>query len=754
MGRNKARQTKAPAPTPLAAPVVPVPPANRRWAEWPIVIVALTLLLAPTFGVSTEEMLQDTLKSMIAAAGTLGAAIAFFWHQRHRTAPLAWHGLLWFPLILATYAFGSMAWSHTYLAGVEAIRWCLFAVLLWVGLNTFERDAGAKLAWAAHAGAVMTCLWGLLQFWIDLRLFPQGPNPASTFVNRNFAAEFVVSVMPMSLFLLARARNPWVAASLALSVAFNVVFLLATGTRSALVAFGVILLLAPIALWRFWPAWAVRDWSATLRLAVLGIVASTIVALGTLPTANQELLREHATTGWGVTPIARAFHRGVSIGESNEYTERSFSIRITMWKATVRMIEAHPLAGVGAGAWEVVLPLHQTEGSALETDFYVHNEILQLLAEYGLAGLLALLLLVGLLSRAGWRTWADRSAAAEAEGPMRSAVLLGLLAFLLVSNAGFPWRLAATGLLFAVYLALVAASDIRLDTGRLAGVAAIAWRPVASRIALVVCGAAFALGVYISWQATLAERYLVRAVKLALTVAQSGNTEDARWQPVKAEIVELLRRGIAITPHYRKITPMVADEMAKWGDWSDAIWVYESVASSRPYVPAVLLNIARGYSQVGDIPNTLAYLDRARKLHIDKRVLPAVEVVMLGRSGRDDLALQRIRQAFASGEYDLPLTGIALALAKHRKDWDLAIEVLERRMALTTDSPARTAQSWLWMGHIEAAERRNPDKALVDFRSAMTAAPVRDRSAVWGEIPVDYQQKLSALRPALPPSAP
>ena len=55
---------------------------------------------------------------------------------RGRPEPLRWHGILWLPLALLAYALGSMAWSHTYLAGVEAVRWFLFALLLWLGLNT------------------------------------------------------------------------------------------------------------------------------------------------------------------------------------------------------------------------------------------------------------------------------------------------------------------------------------------------------------------------------------------------------------------------------------------------------------------------------------------------------------------------------------------------------------------------------------------------------------------------------------------
>ena len=53
---------------------------------------------------------------------------------------------MWLPLALMAYALGSMAWSHTYLGGVEAIRWFIFSLLLWLGVNTLSRERLPTLA--------------------------------------------------------------------------------------------------------------------------------------------------------------------------------------------------------------------------------------------------------------------------------------------------------------------------------------------------------------------------------------------------------------------------------------------------------------------------------------------------------------------------------------------------------------------------------------------------------------------------------
>ena len=243
--RSGAAPQAAPAPEPelrpVAAATAPMTsateltrePANDGWATG---VLCLALFLAPALGVPNEEMLQDTLKSIVVSFLALGGALLFFWQQRGRREPLRWHAVVWLPLALRAYALGSMAWSHTYLAGVEAIRWFIFSVLLWLGLNTLSRENLPTLAWGIHAGAVVASLWTALQFWVDFRFFPQGAPPASTFVNRNFFAEFAVCTLPFAALLLARARQSSHVAVLAASSGFVVVSILMTGTRSAFAA--------------------------------------------------------------------------------------------------------------------------------------------------------------------------------------------------------------------------------------------------------------------------------------------------------------------------------------------------------------------------------------------------------------------------------------------------------------------------------------------------------------------------------------
>jgi O-antigen ligase len=715
----------SPARTPLSAL-----PGEVFQGDWTVAILALMMFLAPALGVPNELMLQDTLKSIVVSFAALAAALFFFWNQRNRDTALRWHALVWLPLLLTLYALGSMVWSHTYLAGVEAIRWFIFSLIVWLGLNTLDRERLPTLAWGIHAGAFFAALWTALQFWTDMTFFPQD-QPASTFVNRNFFAEFVVCTLPFSVWLLVRARNSATVALLAFSLGFNIVAMFMTGTRSALLAFFALLVVTPVILWRYRGQLAMKSWDAGKRILAAGVLLASVLGMGLITTGNPKLIEENRVEGRGLNALERSFARAKSMTQTEEYTERSFSVRWVMWKATSRIIQKRPLSGVGAGAWEVDIPLYQAEGAQLETDYYVHNEILQLLAEYGLVGWIFLLALLAYLVRAAWRTRWLRGEEAQAEGLLRATTLAGLLAFLIVSNAGFPWRMASTGALFALFLAILAASDARLAQRGWSAAGRLPWKPVASQVAAVTTMVCLALAAFITQQAAACESLIVRATKIALSVSQSGDYNNPKWIGQREEMLRLIKEGTDINPHYRKITPMVADELAKWGDWKNAVWIWESVLGSRPYVAAIMTNVARGYAQMGEPDKAMAMLERAKKIQAKAPSVRSLEVILLSRNGNESTALAIAREDIMAEKYDYDMVNTGFVLAMRAKDWDLAIKAMELRNkgwpANKADGDAKIGNAWIGKG--------DTNKALEYFRAALAATPPEQRQTMLNGIP-------------------
>jgi O-antigen ligase len=713
-------------------------PLEITKGDWTVFLMTLMMFFAPAMGVPNEEMLQDTLKSIIVSGFSLVAALVFFWRQRNRRDAVRWHAIMWIPLAWMAYALGSMVWSHTYLGGVEAIRWFIFSVITWLTLNTLSRDRFPMLAWGIHAGALIAALWGALQFWFDFKFFPQGPNPASTFVNRNFLAEYLVVTLPFTAYLLVQARRSAVVAFLAATLAFNMVVIMMTGTRSALLAMMILSVLLPFGAFVFRKQFAFVKWPSGTRILAIGVFLASFIGLGLIHSDNTLVSGE---PGINKTPLYIAVYRAGRAATPYEYTEGSFSVRLVMWKATGRIIERRPLTGVGAGAWEVDLPLFQNAGSQLETDYYVHNEILQLLAEYGLVGWITLAALLAYLSVAGWRTWKLRGGPQAQEGALRAFVLVAMLAFLIVSNAGFPWRMAATCALFALMLGTLAASDARLAFAGRTASRRLAWQPAYSQTAAVASMVAVALAAFISQQAAECESKIVKSVKIALTISQSGDVNNPKWDKPKAEMLRLISEGVAINPHYRKITPMVADELAKWGDWKDAIWVWESVVSSRPYVTAIISNIARGYMAVGNNEKAMENLYRVKKLQPTATSVRSLEVILLSRTGKEPEALRLAKEYLQAETYDIDLINASYVLGVRAKDWRFAVHSLELR---NKTWPAQAVDGWLKIGDIYAStDIKDEAKALDAYKAALAAAPEKDRLEMRTKrIPTVYQNKL------------
>lgn len=712
------------------------PEKHSRAHDVPAAILAWTLFLVPAVGVPNELMAQDTLKSVVVAIGVLIAALVFFWHRRQNNTPLLWHGMLVLPLVLMLYALGSMLWSHTYLAGVEAIRWFILTLLGWLGLNTVTRKNVTTLLWGIHGGAVVASIWAALQFWFGFDLFSEGPAPASTFYNRNFFGEYAVCVLPFSVWLLTTLRsNRWLG-WMALSLSIDLTAMLMTGTRSALTAMFILLpiLLAIMVRYKTLLAWG--QWKRPTSLFVLLVLLGGFTLLGNLPTNNPRIVQENT----GVTAWQRATVRTVSMTKSTEFTTGSFSVRSQMWRATLRMMMASPITGVGAGAWEVHIPLFQSDDTTLEIDYYAHNEYLQLLSEYGLltGGLVLAFLGAYWLYSVGVTRRLQGTASQEAA--LRAFTLASMLAMGIVSAAGFPWHLAGCGALFALGFAILCGSDTRLGRS-LSGPMPFAsrWKPLNSvAIAALICCLGFAA--FIAQQAVRAERTIVQALLLADTLAKSKEPWNPDMQASKERMLELIRQGIALNPHYRKLTPMVAEVLMAQGDWANAAWILKSVSDSRPHVAALWRGQALAYAQLHQRELAQHALQQVKRLRPDTKTTQNLEIVVLSNTGQEARAASLLRTYFDNRNYDYDMVQAGYALGLKTHDQALAIRSLELRNLYW---PAQAADGYFRMGTIYAeASPPNDMAALTAFASGLQAVPPQEQDNYMRQVPQPYRRKL------------
>ena len=706
-----------------------------------ISLFALTLLLVPTLGALHDTLIQDTLKSALLAIGTLLTTALLLAHRAalpdlapHRIAP-QWHPAFLIPMALAAYALFSMAWSHTYLAATAAARWCVVGLLMWIAMRGLPRQGLTRVLHGLHWGASVAGFWACCQFWFDLTWFTQGPSPAATFFNRNFYAEFAVSVLPLSAWLLARTQQRRLQYGIAVSGTINLCTIVMTSTRSALLALAIILpalVTAMVAHYRRAPTTE----RAAVRQITLACVALALMLVN-LPSRSTHL---DATTP-GVTAWQRSFAHAAALAQPGALTTGSVAVRRQLWLGSLRMLSDHPWSGVGAGAWEVFIPRYQDSNTELEIDYYAHNEYLQLLAEYGWpvgGGVLALL--AALVLQAIQQVWRDAHAEVRQQ---RFFALLAVLALLLVSAAGFPWHLAGTTALLGLCLGWLGAVDAPA-----ASVSPTPTTPLQHRVqrrmhwALGVVILATVLAIYLTQRAVRAEYQLTTALMMADKLPKDPRPLDAETAAHKAEMLAHLRAGMALNPHYRALIPMAAEVTTLENDWDNTTWILASSVASRPYIYALWKGLAQAAIGRNDGPAALDAVSHLRSLKPDAWTTRVLGVEALSIAGQDAQALSLLQQCLehpdANMDYNVTQLGYALGL-KHQ-DQALALRALNLRNQYW---PAQAADTNWRIGHLYATvPPLQPARALQAFTEGWRSVPRSDRSRFRDSVPPPYQQQL------------
>jgi O-antigen ligase len=122
-----------------------------------------------------------------------------------------------------------------------------------------------------------------------------------------------------------------------------------------------------------------------------------------------------------------------------------------IWSDTVSMIQAHPVLGVGLGAYKTAYPLFGRGDGSLLVD-YTHNDYLQLIADCGIVGGAIALVFLVVLFRSVRRC-------VDATNPVSRAVSLGcaggLFAMLIHSLFDFNLQVPSNALLFLILLSVV-----------------------------------------------------------------------------------------------------------------------------------------------------------------------------------------------------------------------------------------------------------------------------------------------------------
>lgn len=718
--------------------------ANTRGAEAaedPAVAGLLILGLAATaiIGAPNQFVQPDHLKSAVAAV-LVAVALALWAWRFEKTSVVRWTPLLLAPFGLAVFGLISTAWSPMATAVSEAVRWMFMGTIMFVAMNTMGRESFGAMARAAHWSALIVSLMALAEFWLGFSWFPTETPPGANFGNRNFFAEFAAMVLPFSLWRLCTRSTRNSAALMGLGLGIILVALMSTGTRAGLVSAGLTIVAFLVLAWL---SGARSDEARILpSIAVAGIVPAMLVvlALGWLPTTNSTVMTEAR----GMTPVARASSRILSLASDDTYAPgSSFGVRLAAWQAGARMIGDRPILGVGAGGWNGASALYTEQNSDIETVWLAHNEALQLIAEYGIAGWLALLALVGLLARTIWECAQQFRRRTEVPAALQDSVaVLSIVAFCVVALSGLPLHAATTCYLLALSIGYVLAR-------RRAGVIAIAAKgAVPLRIAQFGAVGLLVLTMAASVQGLRSDFLVQRSGAVLQGLVNDPSVPAASMAEARNKAVGDLRIAYDIYEEHGLQTQLLATFLSKLGDHASAIWLSEAGRKTRPHVPTLKCSIARAQAELGNFDAANQMLDSVAKTHPEAQCLRLAQMNFAFKQGQFAQTVaygqKFLAQATPSTSQEALryVVDTSYRAAIRVPNIDAAVSLLNFRAQRW---PELRAMSWALAGQLEAA--RTPGQlspaAQEAFKKALGVANAQERPQIWARVPEMYRAGLN-----------
>ena len=346
--------------------------------------------------------------------------------------------------------------------GINALIWLLtYTILFFVVANNFNSLSQLRaIIWAFILAGFLVSLYGILQTeagGVLDRLYhfflTRGQHlvalrerrPVSSFGNINFAAQYMVAVIPLSLVFFLFSRNALSMAVSGLMTTTMLFYLLLTQSRGGWVGLAMamgflfILILKLSLQHKKVPIWKRVKKRAIVLLRVLLLIAVVFSILS-------------ATLGMGRSFVEEA----LSIFDLTHSTVR---FRLLTWGSTWQIFLDNPLLGVGAGNFKVTYPAYRKveewriSGPKSRVD-QAHNEYLQLASETGILGFMAFM---GILTCAGFLFFRLISQIQERPESMEViAIGAGVVAVLTHSIFSFPLQNPSSTIFFWMALGVLA----------------------------------------------------------------------------------------------------------------------------------------------------------------------------------------------------------------------------------------------------------------------------------------------------------
>lgn len=270
---------------------------------------------------------------------------------------------------------------------------------------------------------------------------------ASTLGNKNFYAEVLCFLFPLSVVSCITFRNfwRWLALFNLISIITSLVL---TKSYAVFGAFAVSLCISML----LYLASSRGKNLMSIKFLGTGLVVAVLLGFLVLKSDLFANFRQRVSVMEGYISNPEQLH-STSKANSNSTFER-----LMLWRNTIDLIKESPFRGAGAANWKLMYPKYGVSGTQYIEGGNVHyehphNDFLLIAAETGLPGLLALLLFFGSLLWLG-----IRGIKSQTNRHWHAGILFTVISFLIISLFSFPrvryygWMLLCiqSGLLLAM----------------------------------------------------------------------------------------------------------------------------------------------------------------------------------------------------------------------------------------------------------------------------------------------------------------
>jgi len=408
-----------------------------------------TLLLTPFIHI--ENLFDSVDLPRFAFVSIVSSIWLLSWLTKSNRKNFNWNPLFLLILTLLFFAATSILWgTQNTLYQSELYFYSSLVILIFL-FTQVSANSIYSFSVMLCAIATIIAIIGILQnFNINPLNYKQIAPPASTFINKNFAANYFDLILPISLTLFFLSRNKKEAWIYSISITLIISYILLMRARGAYIAAIITFTTLLISLHLF-PLLKKQTKliSQQYKKQIMLIIFIPII-LFFLP--NQQYQSDYEE------------NRYSALFSKQQQQQNSISVRLNAYQNSLDLYKENPIFGVGLGGFQSHFrPYMQSvlAKNKIFSDFiYLHNEPLQLLIEFGVVGFIIVFIFLIFLFHSvfsllynGLKLNADP--VSSKQKILHLGFFIALLASLFHSLFSFPLHQPTPATFFAMYIGIL-----------------------------------------------------------------------------------------------------------------------------------------------------------------------------------------------------------------------------------------------------------------------------------------------------------